>query len=648
MSPDTAPAPGWTRPIRIPAAIPLQHAEPPCARAGELGTWTLPFVLARAVPAGTTIRLQLQGGRNNRGGFAGAQVDNPAAEGYLSASLNDGTPLAMQTVQPHGEFNLTALARELPAGTRLTVMLGDRSRGGPGIRPNEGYVLNKFVMLFVPETGDATGSPTPWAGGRTWNEESGKTIVAACTLHVLGGPAARLRAYAPAGARPGVPFALLVRPEDTFGNRAASAPGALAVTLDGQPLKAERTAVPNSTCIRLVLALPREGVHRLEVAEPATGLRATANPVVCASTAPAVYWGMIHGHTEMSDGTGALTEYFRSLRDDVQLDFAASADHDHVWETPDSFWQTTCRLVEEANRPGAFAALLGYEWAKWRKNGDGDRNVYYRTANRPMYRSDNGHYASPPELFKALRANGEQAIVIPHHTGHGGNFCDWKDHDPAFERLVEIFQLRGSYECAPEDGNPVPEPPGDQPPFAGGYVREALAAGWRVGFTAGGDDHRGDWGSERIAEGAYKQGLMSVAPAALTREAVFDALYQRRVVATTGPRILLDWTLNGLPMGSETPAGALADGGARRVLAVAFHGTAPLDRLDIVRCNRVVRSIPGNGRLDVEAEWTDTEPLASIWMPAARYCPHPFAFYYVRAVQTDNEVAWASPIWIDP
>jgi len=52
--------------------------------------------------------------------------------------------------------------------------------------------------------------------------------------------------------------------------------------------------------------------------------------------------------------------------------------------------------------------------------------------------------------------------------------------------------------------------------------------------------------------------------------------------------------------------------------------------------------------MDIAAVWEDREPMAAVWLPAAAFCSHPFAFYYVRAVQQDGEVAWASPIWIDP
>jgi hypothetical protein len=37
--------PGWTRPLCIPDAVPLTHADPPVAIAGEVGAWHLPFTL---------------------------------------------------------------------------------------------------------------------------------------------------------------------------------------------------------------------------------------------------------------------------------------------------------------------------------------------------------------------------------------------------------------------------------------------------------------------------------------------------------------------------------------------------------------------------------------------------------------------------
>ncbi|NQU11045.1 DUF3604 domain-containing protein [bacterium] len=639
--------PAWSPPIRIPKDIEITHTDPPLALVDESATWRLSFKLAKVVPAGAELRLQLWGGRNNKGTFFDLQTEDPEAAGYASAELADGTPLPMHPIEPAGTYRLEVPVGGLPKGTALTVQLGT-GKPGQGVRVCGGHVLDKYFLLYVPPAEQA-GSGTPaWSGGSVWAPQTWDRIVAACTMHILGEAIHHLRAYAPATVRPGwdAEFPILVRPEDELGNLSSGRLGAVAVLLDGQPVPVRISTVPDSACIVAWTSLSAAGVYRFLVRDTVSGKETRTNPVVCSATAQPVYWGMIHGHTEMSDGTGTLDRYFHQLRHDVLLDFGGTGDHDHLWETPDDFWQTTCAQVREHNAPGAFVALLGYEWAKWRQNGDGDRNVYYLGDDRPMYRSDDGEYPTPPDLFRALAENKEKAIVIPHHTGHGGNWCDWKDHGPAFERLVEIFQCRGSYECSAADGNPVPEPPGPHPARPEGYVRRALALGWRVGFTAGGDDHGGHWGTE--VRFPYKQGLMSVEAPEKTRAAIFDALYHRRVVATTGARMLLTYRLNSQPMGSELSVKNMPELASRRSLTIEFHGTAGVDRIDIIRNNAGVQTVPGQGREDLTVAWEDTEPMDALWPAPAKFCDHPFAFYYVRVVQQDNEVAWASPIWIDP
>ena len=106
--------------------------------------------------------------------------------------------------------------------------------------------------------------------------------------------------------------------------------------------------------------------------------------------------------------------------------------------------------------------------------------------------------------------------------------------------------------------------------------------------------------------------------------------------------------MNANPLGSELSLKGIPELAAARTLAVEFHGTAPVAQIDIVRNNRVVHSTPGNGKTDLNITWQDTEPIDKTWMSAAKYCKHPFTFYYVRVTQSDGEVAWASPVWIDP
>jgi len=626
--------PAWERPIRLPDDVPLTHAEPPVALDGEKGTWCLPFELARDVGPGTLLKLQVFRRRNNRIAFKGIQADGPGDDGHITVRTCDGAPLQVQRGEEDGTFLITVPEKGLSAGTTVAVTLSDVR--APTIR-----ALNKFFVLYCPDTAEDT--------SRIWSDHNRHWIVAACTMHVLGGAIDHLRAYAPASVNVGEPFHVLIRPEDTFSNLSSETTGDIEVSLNSRRLKARVEQVNESTCVRLQVTLSEPGVHRLSVKEVGTGRETFTNPVLCSERPPALkpLWGMIHGHTEISDGWGTLDYYFRQMRDEAGLDFAASSDHDHLTETPDWLWDVTRNVVAKWNAPGEFVVFLGYEWAKWRQNGDGDRNVYYLHDDRPMYRSDNAHFPRPPDLFRALA--GETALVIPHHTGHSGNFCDWKDHDPRYERLVEIYQFRGSYECSAEAGNPVPERY-DVPPVAKGYVQRALAMGWRVGFTGGGDDHCGHSGTDYPTpwrKTSYKAGLTGLLAAELTREAVYEALYSRRVFATTGPRMLLVFELDGHLMGSEVSVAEEPSLAGSRTLHIEFHGTDPVDRIEIIRNNAVVQVFAGDG-LEAEVSWTDARPLAEALLPPAEFCSHPFCFYYVRVVQKDGEAAWASPIWIDP
>lgn len=625
--------PAWSHPLRIPADVGIAHAQPCIAVAGETSIWRLPFVLSKDVPAGAALKLQVSAKRNNRGHF---RCKSPVAH------LADGRALAVVPDVKEGTYVLSVPERGLKTGDAVTVVLADAT--APKARQ-----LDKFFVFYALPVADAEHRQPECAEESIWREGNADRIVAACTLHVLGGPVDRLRAIVPAQAEPGGQASLLVRPEDSFGNLAGVRPGALDVFLGGHSVPVRMEPAEGSPCVRMRVPVAEAGTYRWRVAERGTGREALTNPLRCGGGTKR-YWGMIHGHTEMSDGTGTLEQYFDQLQHEVALDFVATADHDHRWETSDAFWQRTCEVVRRRNQPGRFVTFLGYEWAKWRKNGDGDRNVYYCEDDRPMYRSEDGEQATPTALFEALARQREKAIVIPHHTGHGGNFCDWKEHDEAFERLVEIYQIRGSYECTEADGNPLPERASNRhAPFVRGMVRDALALGWRVGFTAGGDDHTGQWGTESLIEEVYyKQGLMSVEARDCTRAALFEALYERRVVATTGARVLLGYQVNSRPMGSELSCGTDPELADCRRLAISCHGTGPLACINVIRNNAVVHSIPGNGSLDLSVVWEDREPLATLWLPPAAFCAHPFAFYYVRVLQEDGEVAWASPVWIDP
>lgn len=630
---------GSSRPLRVPQNVPLCASDPPVAKADEKGSWTLSFVLARDVPPDQRLWLCVHGGRNMKMPWSDLQAGDPDAEGYVCAETVAGEKLICAgRSEDGGVFSFAVPETGLKRGDPVTVRLG----GSAGTTAPKFTQPGKFFVLISASPADEIKPPTLCG-------ETLKRIVGACVMDITGGELAGLRVFAPSTAVPGEEVSLLVRPEDVNRNVACDRPGEVIVRLDGRVIPARRTEIAASNCCRLDGVILPEGVYRLEVEDISSGVKALANPILCAKSSESkLLWGAMHSHTEMSDGTGSLDAYFTVMRDECAIDFGATSDHDRADETPEELWKLSQEAVERYNAPGRFTVFLGYEWAKWRRRGDGDRNVYYLHDRRPIFRSDDDAYPSARDLYRALKD--ETALIIPHHPAHPGNHCDWKDYDPEKERLVEIYSFWGCSERSAEDGNIHPGNPVDNAKNPSGmnplgYVQRALAMGWRVGFSANADDHTGH-GSDRIVrKRGQTGGLTAVYAEQHTREAIWDALWNRRCYATTGDRIIVDFRLGDHPMGSEIGLSEHPEFASARTLSVSVHGTGKIESIEIVRNNRDVHVVKPDA-LDIEFEWTDDGPLSDVNLPPGEHSSVPFTFYYLRVTQEDRQMAWASPIWV--
>ena len=76
---------------------------------------------------------------------------------------------------------------------------------------------------------------------------------------------------------------------------------------------------------------------------------------------------------------------------------------------------------------------------------------------------------------------------------------------------------------------------------------------------------------------------------------------------------------------------ALAGDGAS--ITASICGTAPLEKIEIVKNGEIIHT-RHPGELDCELIFIDETPVT------------PGTYYYIKIVQTDEEMAWSSPIWI--
>ncbi len=341
-----------------------------------------------------------------------------------------------------------------------------------------------------------------------------------------------------------------------------------------------------------------------------------------------LYWGEIHGHTELSDGRGTLDDYFTTARDVAKLDFCAVTDHDHggvgkpeLWGEK---WELTQQKVAEYYQPGKFVTLLGYERDSWPWYSN--LCLYYRTGRGEMVRGVEDGEITREEL-EALLAR-EDIIAIPHHPttlSQGVNF----DAIPLelMTPLVEIYSKWGTSEYF---GNPEP----GHFETRGGHWQVALEAGAKMGCVAGSDVHSPHPGLVHHSGGNLRYahpGLVAVWAEELTREAIFDALKARRCYAASGARITINFRLNEAVMGEELDLPAEA---GRRIW-VEVTGTAPLATVELLKNSQpyVVAHVDGTKQ---------SEQFVLTDLKAERPCD----YYYVRVTQTDGRRAWSSPIWV--
>ncbi len=550
------------------------------------------------------------------------QTKDPQAEGYLTAHAPADQPLEV-TIDFGGRFFSQYFAwqhmievrfpqRGLEPGETLQITLGDRTGGSPGIRVQP---LDESCFVFKTYV-DALGHGDylPLA-----NSPSVQVVAA--------GPC-RLRAVMPSDAVVGQPTWCLVRAEDHYGNPAPRYAGT--VQLSGADSTVQLPA-------SYTFAPADRGVHRYEgIVFTQSGdftltagdgrFQADGNPVRVAAQRPdeLLLWGDLHGHTLFSDGRGTVEEFYDFAENVAGLDFCAVTDH--AFEVLDEMWEHSKKITNRAYRPGRFVTFQAFEWSGITPLG-GDQNCYFLEDDPPILRSTSYytpsnlqmyHGAAPKlahvnDVFSELnkRLRDRNVFCIPHYGGRQGNP---QFHDERVQRMIEIF----SEHRRSED-----------------WASKFLQRGHRLGIMASTDGHYGnpgygylkpsfDWDRQEIGMAA-----VAVYAAERTRQSIFHALYDRRVYATSGERILLDFRADDHPMGSEYRTDAPPQ------LSIRAVGTAPIERIEIKKNGEIAVTIQPQ-QPAVEHRWRDE-----------RFQPGECCYYYVRVLQSDGEEAISSPVWMN-
>ncbi len=386
--------------------------------------------------------------------------------------------------------------------------------------------------------------------------------------------------------------------------------------------RAPSAAVDVATALEPLVETPAEAVP-IHLRESEDVARMRSYRVSAGGRSYGIYRGDLHRHTDVSQDfkyDGSLIEVYRYAIDAAAFDFIAPTDHQAGFDQEYTWWQSQ-KLADLFHLPGVFTPIFAYERSLPYPNGH--RNVFFvergvRTLPVPPDERDGKVGAAA--LYDYLRRNG--GISMPHSSATDQG-TDWRDNDPELEPLIEIFQgYRGSYEYegaprAASDQKLLAQRSGYQPL---GFWWNALARGYKLGVQAS-SDH---W-STHISYACL------LAPSAGRRD-LFDAMRKRHAYGATD-NIVLDFQAT---VGGDTwIMGDVLESESAPKLAIRAIGTAEVSQVVVIKNQEIVYTAQPGTR-EVSLEFLDTHFVAG----------EP-AYYYVRVLQSDGQLAWSSPIWVD-
>ena len=517
--------------------------------------------------------------------------DGPAGGGLVGRPINE---LYLCTIQ---------VTKSLSAGARLVFPLGVV----PSPHADISGVLQVRVRRPEAEVFDKVGDPIP--------------------LSNAPGPLTRLEGRISATADAEGKHRVVVFATDDHLNPIPDYRGTVAVQADGAVagLPDEVAIGADGRGVVEGIAVQSDGPVRITVRDVERGLAAQSGPTQAVGER-GHYFGGIHFHTRLSvDGDRESRAAYSYARDVLNLDVVAMTDHAPIGPG----WAECLAVNEEFYEPGRFVTIPAWESS----NAYGHANLYLRS---PAV--DGGTWHWKPERCPSEVVWAEDVVMVPHHPNCGqpieygqhravmGKTFYWSQYHWEFPnkraRLVEIVQGRGNFEADALD-----EYWGIRMGGLGAAVQDAFARGWRLGFVAGTDNHQG----HPTQNSSGYVGMTCFRATELTREAVWQAMDERRTYATSGVPIVCDYAVNGLRSGAE---GAWAEG-ERVHFSASLHGTAPVERVEIIANGQCVWQDAPNA-WDVEIDGAELPAPTGEW-----------AYYYLRLRQQDGHRAWLSPVWLE-
>ncbi|MFC1848668.1 CehA/McbA family metallohydrolase [candidate division CSSED10-310 bacterium] len=570
---------------------------------GSRHTWTILFSTRKEIIKSTGSILFIV---TPFWGWTVPQCDDKQYPGYTSVSCSNSNINIRAITATRNVIHISFSGSHFKPGDILTIHYGDTSDGQ---YPSARAAVDRYA-----ETAPAFYFKVDPEGSGIY-----KLVPDSPPVQTVSLPEVILYGAAPTLVQKGKQFEIKVAAFDSLGNLNTRYSGQLTIRDRIEDISHRaRIFQKDGGTVQVPFSLTTPGWHHLILVTESTGAQTPINPIICLENLPGMklYWGDIHGHSAISDGSASPEEYFTYARDAVGLDFCALTDHDFHGFKPlvGEHWALIKKTISQFHQAKSFVIFLGYEWTSWTY---GHRNVYYPTMRGDVFGFNRPESDELPELWKLIEPFG--GCTIPHHVAGGPIPADWNFHRPQQEWMVEISSVHGSSES-------WGAPAFIYNPQQGRSVVDALLKGYRLGIMASSDSHDGHPGAH--PKTGEIRGLIALRAPELTRETLWHSLQSGRYYGTSGVRIYLEFSINGHPMGSVVTKSVTED---KKIRAFAV-GQQYVESMVLVKNGQIIAAAPGTD-FEVTLFHRDQEPSSGE------------DFYYVRVIQMDGQMAWSSPIW---
>ena len=341
------------------------------------------------------------------------------------------------------------------------------------------------------------------------------------------------------------------------------------------------------------------------------------------SSAYQIFFGQLHSHTNISDGSGTVEEAFAHASQVKNLDFLAVTDHSNSFDGEgngvlsqngnaiSSEWKQGHEAAAAVTDED-FVGLYGFEMT-W-SNGLGHINTFNTPGWQSRTQADYKTMGTALQNYYAALATVPESISQFNHPGTTfGDFSDFAHYSEATDALITLLEV-GNGEGAIGSSGYFPSYE---------YYTRALDKGWHVAPTNNQDNHKGLWGDANT-------GRSVVLADSLTEEGIYDALRNYRVYATEDNDLNIYYTLNGCIMGSQLEVTDVAEN-----LTISVNVSDATDSA-IGKIEVIV-----NGGLTAASQTLNQHSgTVTLTVPAT------YNYYYIKITQPDGDIAVTAPVWV--